>query len=293
MMPALQMVGSACAMTTFQTSAVAAGEGRQRDLFPLPRMSSNSIRQSSHLSRGCAQRLGKKLFRENEIDHVCTVLNDIYSAGVCRSDLIPTSEQTPPLTLGQSLVREHVAEVLNSYPKAESQSKPHEASRALLGSCLAYHGAEASNHVRAYDRDLVSLPELGSQSPSAESLLDPASATVVREFESHMLLSGDEWETVLENEPPIVPYMDEVLSKDHLKYVKFVADLANAHVVKFTDSPFDIVTPFFVEKRGKKTFVLSLIAESRIVDSNRAHRWKWPEALLGPACLLNQIRSCL
>ena len=129
---------------------------------------------------------------------------------------------------------------------------PHEASRALLGSCLAYHGAEASNHVRSYDRDLVSLPELGSQSPSAVSLLDPASATVVREFESHMLLSGDEWEQVLEKEAPVVPYLDEVFSKDHFKYVKFVADLTNAHVVKFTESPVDIVTPIFVEKRGKK-----------------------------------------
>ena len=48
-----------------------------------------------------------------------------------------------------------------------------EAVRELLHSCPSY-SREAETTVRPYDRDLVSLPVVGSRVPELSTLLDPA-----------------------------------------------------------------------------------------------------------------------
>ena len=93
----------------------------------------------------------------------------------------------------------------------------HEAVRELLGTRLDYQGVGDNNNVRAYDRDLVSLPVLGSTAPSVASLLDPIAAQALRSFDTSMLLPPDEWAQMLETSERIVPYMDEILRSDEAK----------------------------------------------------------------------------
>ena len=50
---------------------------------------------------------------------------------------------------------------------------------------------------------------------------------------------------------PITPYMDRRLASSNDLYFQFVYDLFRANVIDFTANPLDIVTPFFVAKRGK------------------------------------------
>ena len=63
-----------------------------------------------------------------------------------------------------------------------------EAVRELLGTRLDYQGVGDNNNVRAYDRDSVSLPVLGSTAPSAAARLGPIAAQGLRSFDSAMLL---------------------------------------------------------------------------------------------------------
>ena len=98
----------------------------------------------------------------------------------------------------------------------------YEAACELLGERLDYNGNGESKHVVPYDRDLVSIPSVGSSAPTVASLLDPAAAEVVRRYDSTMMLSPDEWEAVIETQSPIVPYMDETLNKNRKKYHQFV-----------------------------------------------------------------------
>ena len=55
---------------------------------------------------------------------------------------------------------------------------------------------------------------------------------------------------LLEEEPKMVPYMDVRLRSDLLLHEKFVERLHDAGMIAFTDRPLDLVTPFFVEKKG-------------------------------------------
>lgn len=239
------------------------GESRQRDIFPLPSCACAPDGRFAGLSRGVTQRVQGRAFRDLQVDEVTAALNDIYGVRCEASDSVATGVSAHHVENGsQAAAFEHLRTILSSSAAALNEVPPHEAARELLGRCLAYNGAEAVTHVRAYDRDLLSLPKLGHTAPMAADLLEPQSAEVVREFRQLMMLSPDAWEQREEAGPAVKPYMDERLRGHRETYARFAADLIVAKVASLTQSPADLVTPFFVEKRGKPT--IRLVFDCRV-----------------------------
>ena len=246
---------------------------RQRDIFPLPTVSRPVRSVVSHLSRGCQQRVRKRDFLERSVDEVCIALNDVFADSDVSCMPLTTEGPRPlPITAAQSRARTEIARVLDCVAEPAAKLGAHEASRVLLQTSLDYHGSEAVSSVRPYDRALLSLPKVGHLAPAASDLLGPAEAAVVRDFPSHMLLSPDQWEQVLETQPNIKPYMDHQLKNDSDVFHQFIADLFFSNLLGFTNTPTDIVTPFFVEKRGKAS--IRLVFDCRV--PNRRFRQSPP-----------------
>ena len=195
------------------------------------------------LARGVRQRVGRRRHENALLNGVVDSLNSLNSGS--------RATCTGTATAAQAMSRDRLLAELRAVPKPPQSFLPHEASRALLGTCASYLGGGADHHLKPYDRDLVSLPSVGSLAPDAESLLGSGAAEVVRGFAEHMLLSGSEWEKVLEANEPITPYMDPKLKGDSSLYHQFVKYLFAANLIEFSDAPLDLVTPFFVEQRGK------------------------------------------
>ena len=64
-----------------------------------------------------------------------------------------------------------------------------------------------------------------------------------------MLLSAEEWGQVVESDPPITPYMDEVLRRSPGQYEEFIARLFANGMIGFCSDPKEFATPFFVWKK--------------------------------------------
>ncbi|CAE8640645.1 unnamed protein product [Polarella glacialis] len=81
-------------------------------------------------------------------------------------------------------------------PSSSQMYSPREAIRELLGSSYGY--SEVSTTVRPFDPVLVSIPSVGTRAPSIMSVLDPVGVDVVADYEHSMLLSSNEYGSVLE-----------------------------------------------------------------------------------------------
>lgn len=86
-------------------------------------------------------------------------------------------------------------------------------------------------------------------------VLDPEGRDIIEDPQASMMLSEDEWGLICEHGNNFQPYMDEILQTDDIKYQQFVHDLYEKGMIEFTDTPQDMVTPFFVKK--KQLFTIS------------------------------------
>eukprot|EP00959_Pyramimonas_sp_CCMP1952_P309430 6475428-Pyramimonas_sp.AAC.1 len=83
-----------------------------------------------------------------------------------------------------------------------------------------------------------------------------------------MLRSADEWDQIVETEPPIAPCMDDYLRRHQGAYITSVGDLVAAGNLK------DIVTPFFVAKKNGQQ---RLVWDARV--PNRRFRHAPPQSM--------------
>ena len=219
---------------------------RQRDLLPLGRVVSDGRPPRVGLSRGVRQRIAKREFWCDKVNAVVDVVNEIYSGAEKGAQCSQNRDQSNFVPAGHVAAHRLLRARLEQVPKPPVTYSPHEASRALLGATrLSYDDDEADSSVRSYDRALVSIPSAGSDASLAGSLLDPDAATVVDQFESHMLLPPAEYDLASQQFEPITPYMDETLGSDREKYNTFLRDMYDANLIDFTCEPIDICTPFF------------------------------------------------
>jgi len=137
-------------------------------------------------------------------------------------------------------------------PKSDTHFSRRGAAKELLASSLSYTADEAPSPVVRYVRSRVDIPEVGAVIPPVESVLDEIGKNYVLDYEPMMMKSPDEWARVLDSEPPVTPYMDEVLKRDPAAYNTFIGDLVRANMLGFTYRPKDLVTPFFVAKKSGK-----------------------------------------
>ena len=146
---------------------------------------------------------------------------------------------------------------LGKHRKTQSKCTEREAIQELLQSTVSYAGDENLSTVRSYERDLVSLPNCGAEPVSLEQVMDPEGREFLEDPQASMMLNEDEWGKICEHGNNFKPYMDEILQKDRIKYRQFVHDLYDKGMSEFTDTPQDMVTPFFVKKKdGRQRFIL-------------------------------------
>ena len=246
-----------------------------RELFPLPLVQTVGG-ELPLFSRKVHQRLRRRGRRASLANQAIHALNEAYGHA---------APSTAPLSAAQLASQRAILSSIASVPDEALVYPTREAIDELLGTAHAYDGDGAPSRVRRYDPALVSLPEVGACVPQALDLLDERAAGVLRNFESALLRSDDDWGLVCEREGPIRPYMDEALRNDPDAYFSFVLRLARCGMVAWTTQPRDLVVPFFVEKKdGRQRLVWDCrVANRRFVAGGKvriASGAKWADLRL-------------
>ena len=100
-----------------------------------------------------------------------------------------------------------------------------EAAQELLRTDVSYDGSANLSTVRPYDRDLVSLPEVGATLVPLSQVMDPIGREVVESPMERMLISEDAWGEVIEKHAGFRPFMNSILQNDKNKDNTFIKDL--------------------------------------------------------------------
>ena len=79
-----------------QSISLPADPGRQRDLFPIPKLPEVKVEVGSILSRGCKQRLLRKARRVKQANEAIDALNQLYA-----SHIVPDTASTADSLLWQ------------------------------------------------------------------------------------------------------------------------------------------------------------------------------------------------
>ena len=231
-------------------------EGRWRDLLPLPllkpefgRAEVGEFFKESACVRKHRARREANVARTNEVIHALNFMagfpepcamaptpNQARSQAnlLCRVARLPRSRE-------RVFQREAISELL-----LESPASPY------------VSGEGGSGSVRAYQRDLVSLPEAGAAPLDATDLLDQQGREILNRFESSMFV-GEEGTPA----KTIKPYMDETLKLSPKAYADFIVDIFERGMIDFARTATSTITPFFVSKKsGKLRLVLDCRASN-------------------------------
>ncbi|CAK0877082.1 unnamed protein product, partial [Prorocentrum cordatum] len=218
----------------------------------------------THHSNWLRRRLAHRRQTEQCANDVIAGLNALHSP----------CEQRGPVTAAQRLATATILNEVKMAPKSDTHFSRRGAAKELLASSLSYTAGEAPSPVVRYVRSRVDIPEVGAVTPPVESVLDGIGRSYVLDYEQAMMKTPDEWSRVLDSEPPVTPYMDEVLKRDPVAYRTFIGDLVKANMLGFTHRPKDLVTPFFV---AKKSGAQRLVWDARV--PNRRFRDPPPLAM--------------
>lgn len=240
-------------------------DDRWRDLFPIPSAPLPPLRPGAS---ECSRRHRAKVqHRVEESNSIIQCLNEMY--------LPAKGSHDHSYRMGVHDTAHHfVYKQLSRMKQPSGQCTEREAIQELLQNSVSYSGDEGSTTVRSYQRDLVSLPDCGAAPVPMHQVIDNVGRDMLRDPSASMLLSDSEFGQMMEDGGVIRPYMDVILQKDVHVYQTFIKDLYNKGMIDFTDSPADLVTPFFVRKKNNK---LRFILDCRQV--NRRFRPPPPLAL--------------
>ena len=97
-----------------------------------------------------------------------------------------------------------------------------------------------------------------------EEILEGECLSQVKNWETEMLLSPEEYGGVMEHIDSIGCYMDPVLSRNPNMYAHFVLQLLRANIIRFSKTPKSRLGVFFVRKKNGK---LRLIVDCRQVNA--------------------------
>ena len=220
-------------------------------IFPVPlKFGNESI--VLPLSRGCRQRVARRLHRCSRIDGVIASLN--WCSGHHSPD-----PQREVLRVHEE-IHARAARCVDDRPVPAGCLKPDEALRALLRAKSGYD--VAGTRVATYRRGAVSLPSGVSDAPLASDLGCETARLYLTEFRERMLRPGDKVEIAAEADK-VKPYMDVVLGRSRRGYVEFVRDLDQRGLVNWVTDPLAECTIFFVDKKDGRLRM--------IIDCRRAN----------------------
>ena len=227
---------------------------RWRELFPLPRcpLRPSSFGESSS-SRRRRCRVNKLVTEANQ---VVDVLNEMYVPP-------PGRFSSSTFTMSQSRSHHEIFSQLSMMADSKDEGTAREAVEELLRCSPTYSSEELSTTVRTYEQSLVSIPTSESDPIELSGVLDECGRDTIEDPFRCMMLSEEEWGSVVEHGDVIKPYMDVKLQQSPEEYRHFVKKLYDVGMLRFTCSPQDLVTPFFVSKKDGR---LRLILDCRGVN---------------------------
>ena len=234
-------------------------DDRWRELFPIPLCA--ETKPEAGLSVSARRRRARVRSTVDKVNSVIKILNEMYSPS--RDGEFCSAH---PVTSAQYACQH---ELFKDPSKQKSPTKfltMREAAQELLLTDLSYSG-EVTTTVRPYDRGLLSIPSTGNQAVDLRGVLDDVGRETIEDPLRCMLLSDDEFGSMVEKQQPICTYMDPTLRDSLPTYCTFIQDLFLCGMVEFTNRPSGLVTPFCVAKKSGK---LRLILDCR--DTNRRFR---------------------
>lgn len=216
------------------------GNQRWREFFPLP--SPPLPFPASGDSVSSRRRKARVRERVQEANKIGGCLNKMYASVVGHS--------MGSTTAAQSSSQRKIFQQLGRFQKPNKPCTVREAVQELLHSDnTAYNGSTVSSSVRPFNRDLLSLPDVGAHLVPLPQVLDPVGRDLVGGPLENMMVDEDTWGNITEQNKGFRPYMDQVLSSDPKLYQEFVRDLYTKNLVICTNQPADVIAPFFVAKK--------------------------------------------
>lgn len=188
--------------------------------------------------------------RVAEAIDIAGCLNEIYVAEVDHS-----LSSSP--SLAQHRSQHSIFQQLSRMKRPSSKCTEREAIEELLRLDVTYNGDCNMNTVRPFNKDLVSLPDVGTRLVPLAQVLDAEGREVVESPSERMLLDEETWGSIAEQGAGFRPCVDTILNKNPEVYNAFVMDLCRKNLINFTNTPLDLIALFFVTKKsGKLRMVL-------------------------------------
>lgn len=215
-------------------------------------------------------RLFKKFIEVRGLSRVCQQrstlrhrMADDKNSGVSALDWMyhTVGEDTPVDNHVHADVLDWVNKCVELRPPPEKIPSTEEAFRELLRGKSAYDVPHCA--VAAYKRGQVSLPESVATALSAKTVRSTTARDYLCGFKEKMLRSTEE---MLEVQPLLDatrPYMDVQLQRRRRTYVAFLNDLDDRGLRRWTQTPKERCSSFFVTK---KSGALRLIMDCRRAD---------------------------
>ena len=144
----------------------------------------------------------------------------------------------------------------------------------------------------SYERGQVALPWGQSPPMQPEDLLDSKASNIVRNFDSEVMFSSSEWNSMEGTMASATPYMDAKFRHNKAQYNEFIGELHSCHIIGFTQDPRFFGSIFFVPKKSGRLRMVTDPPDLSIRGAGRHHTCLWVAPLLGRACVFLEARRC-
>ena len=248
-------------MSSSQTLSFESGSSvRHRGIFPLPVPPLNAGLDQSVFSRSTRRKhLMHRHADEWVRDMVCT-LNSMYAG----SEFVAPKFSSPfKANLSQRLVIDGLRDSVYQLGKPPSDVDGRGALLELQAG-LGYTGESLPASLAGYSRDLVSLPEIGGDPSSLDSILGPQAPVVLNTLRHKLLSPGVARARIVDSELKR-SYVDPILQHQKSVYAEFVTRLFDSNLVEFRLKARESVGVFFVWKKSGK--------QRMVIDARRTNCW--------------------
>ena len=224
------------------------GDGRHRDVFPLPVLSVEPL-----LNRGVCRDVQRRVLRKGHVvcraNQAILALNSLFSGGAFDSDPGVVNDVDALPIFQQRAISDIIAAVKKMGDPVHDNSSGALSTLRAAGS--SYHDAEpgVGDVVPLAFSDL-SLPSKGVVGVDLLEALDAPQRAMVDSFEDVMLQDSSVWTAISRDASHLKPYSDPCL-KHRKNFLKFVQLLYERGLVHFTASQKGFVGAFSVAKKSK------------------------------------------
>ena len=233
-------------------------DGRHRGIFPLPLPPSDET-SFDDLSRASRRKHLSRRHVDGWVrDMVCT-LNSMYGG----SEFVAAPNNPFKATLAQRLSLDRLRSSVLALGKPPEDISGRGALVELQAG-MGYSGETMPASLAGYQKDLVSLPEIGGVPSSLETILG-SQAPIILNTLRDKLFSPGEAKARRKNCLISSPYVDPILKHQKNEYAQFVHRLHKSNLVEFRTEARECVGVFFVWKKSGK--------QRMIIDARLSNLW--------------------